>query len=869
MRAALGALLARVGHGVAVVAARRRDAVVGGLQVVAQLFVTAGQAGGQLQGRDLVAFGVQEATLGQNLLQREADGGHVGVVEARGDGAVGALDHAEADRALVPHHLAHRGDGLGDRATGLAHHRQQAHARGDPLLAVRRLAARDEELDRALDGDVLAVDRALHAQEVHGDVDGLLAFKGHVLDLGGDALQVAHRTRVELLAQRIVVVATRASRSGAGGRCGSGRVHRQHGAQCGVGAVGGDALQTHAVGLQVQVGKVGEGVVGWDVDGLGDGRVDEGGHGRHHFHVGDRAHVLGRHESLGQVLGVTATAQVDAVGVVFHGVDAVAAVGHALLAVVGPREGGLDAVGGVVGKSQGDGAGGRDRQQVRVAQAVLADLLAQLLGQALGERTGVQILLGVEQREGAALLGQLHRGGVRGVAQRGRNLGGHVTAFGAVVAQAHHHQGVAQAQEAQADAALGGRFGALLFQRPHGGVQHVVEHAHGHGNALLEGGEVKAGVRLESVAHVADQVDRAQVAAAVGGQGLLAAGVGGLDGFAVGEVVFLVDAVEEEHAGLGEVVGRLHDGVPQVAGLDHLVDPQAVFALVGVGHFGVRLGGVHQFPVAVSGQGLHEAFDDADRHVEVVQGAGRALGDDEILDVGVRDVEHAHLRATAGTGGLDRLADLVEHLHEADRARGARVGLLDPAALGTDGTEVVAHAPATAHGFGGLRGGVHDADLAVGADHRVAHRLHEAVDQGGGGVGQASGGVDASAHHHAQVTLGFVEGGFPLLLGFGGLFDGGQTLGDAAAHVIDRGLTGLGVLLQQDVNGGLLGRERESGGVGHDKQMRGVERAAVCGRGRDAAAQDGLDCITSEGLDFAPSQRFVGRGRMPLIAPGW
>jgi hypothetical protein len=826
---AFGALLARVGgRVVAVDPTGCIGAEVGDLQMVAQLLVATGQAGGQLQGRHLVAFGVQEAALGQDLLQRKADGGHVRVVETRCHAAVCALDGAKAHGALVPHHLAHRGHGLGDRAAGLADHRQQAHARCDPLLAVRGLTAGDEEFDRTFDGDLLAVDGALHAQEVDGDVDRLLALEGHVFDLRGDAFEVAHGTRVELLAQRVVFVATGRTVSRwcrRDRRC----VHRQHRAECGVGAVGGDALQAHAVGLQVQVGKVCEGVVGRDVDGLGDGRVDEGGHGRHHFDVRDGAHALRRDEGFGQGIGLAALRQVGTVGVVFDGVDAAGAVGHALLAVVGPGERGLDAVGGVVGKGQGDGAGGRDRQQVRVAQTVLADLLAQLFGQALGERAGVEVLVGVELQEGATLFGQLDRGAVGRIAQGGRNLRGHVATFGAVVAQAQHDQGVAQTQEAQADAALGGRFNALLLQRPDGGVQHVVEHAHGHGNALLEAGKVETGIGLEGVANVADEVDRTEVATTVGRQGLFAAGVGGFDGLAVGEVVFFVDAVEKQHTRLGEVVGGLHDGVPQVAGLDHLVHPQTVVALVGVGHFRVGLGAVHQFPIGVGGEGFHESLDNADRDVEVVQGAGCALGDDEVFDVGVRDVEHAHLRATAGTGGLDRLADLVEHLHEADRAGGARVGLLDPSALGPDGAEVVAHATASAHGFSGLRGGVHDADLVVGADHGIAHRLHETVDQGGGGVGQTGGGVDAPAHHHAEVTLGFVEGGFPLLLVLRGALDGGQTLGNAAAHVIDRGLSGLGVFLQQNVNGGLLRREREIGGVGHGKQRRGVERSLYAG----------------------------------------
>jgi hypothetical protein len=79
----------------------------------------------------------------------------------------------------------------------------------------------------------------------------------------------------------------------------------------------------------------------------------------------------------------------------------------------------------------------------------------------------------------------------------------------------------------------------------------------------------KAGVveaaGLERVAHEAGQVDRAQAAAAVGRQRLLGAGVGAGNGLAVRQVVVAVDAVQEQHAGFGMVVGGPHDLVPQVA----------------------------------------------------------------------------------------------------------------------------------------------------------------------------------------------------------------------------------------------------------------------------------------------------------------
>jgi hypothetical protein len=72
--------------------------------------------------------------------------------------------------------------------------------------------------------------------------------------------------------------------------------------------------------------------------------------------------------------------------------------------------------------------------------------------------------VGVEQREGTALLGQLDGGQVGLVAHEFADLAGHVAGGVGVVAQAQHGQGVAQAGEAEADAALGLGFGVLLLE---------------------------------------------------------------------------------------------------------------------------------------------------------------------------------------------------------------------------------------------------------------------------------------------------------------------------------------------------------------------------------------------------------------------
>jgi hypothetical protein len=350
----------------------------------------------------------------------------------------------------------------------------------------------------------------------------------------------------------------------------------------------------------------------------------------------------------GSLVDVAAEVLVQAPGVVLDRVLLEGAVGHALLAGVGPGEGRLDAVGGVVGEGQADGAGGGDRQQVRVAQAVLADLVLDVGGRREAKLPPDRYRSALNSGKAPRSRASSDRGQVGTVAHELGDLASPCRARRGVVAQAEHDQRVAQAGEAQAHAALGLRFGVLLRERPVGGVEHVVEHADGDVDHLAEAGVIELGLVAEGVPDEGRQVDRAQAAAAVGRQRLFGAGVGGLDGLAVVQVVVRVHAVEEQDARLGVVVGRAHDLVPQLARAHLAVHPHAVVALVGAGGLDLfgGLGLVHQLDVAVGLDGLHEGVGDADRDVEVGEVAF-ILGVDEFLDVRVVAAQHAHLRAAA------------------------------------------------------------------------------------------------------------------------------------------------------------------------------------------------------------------------------
>ncbi len=448
---------------------------------------------------------------------------------------------------------------------------------------------------------------------------------------------------------------------------------------------------------------------------------------------------------------------------------------------------------------------------------MLADLGLDLAGQARGEVAAGEIEFGIEQREGAAFPGQFDRIEIGAVAHEFGDAGGHGAGHGLVVTQAQHGQGIAEASVAKADAALVGGFLSLALERPMGGVEDVVEHAGRHANDFGETVEIEAGLVGEDILDEQRQVDRPQAAAAIRRQRLLGAGIGGLDHFAVVEVVVLVHPVEEEDAGLGMIVGGFHDLVPQVAGAQLAVDPHAVVALVGARllHVGIGFGAMKQLDIAIAVDRFHEGIGNADRNVEIGQVA-MILGVDEVLDVRMVAAQHAHLGATPGAGRFDGLAGAVEDTHVRHRAGSARLGTLDVGPLRADARKVIADTAAAAHGFGGLGECRVDAGLAVdGFDDRIAHWLHEAVDQRGMQIG-AGGGVDAAGRDETAF-LGPQEARFPL----GAIlfrFDLGKRVGDPAAHVVDVSFLALRIFFDQHLAGNLLlgewGELRRGGDVG-------------------------------------------------------
>ncbi len=78
-------------------------------------------------------------------------------------------------------------------------------------------------------------------------------------------------------------------------------------------------------------------------------------------------------------------------------------------------------------------------------------------------------------------------------------------------------------------------------------------------------------VELPSL-HQGGEVDRTQVAALVGKQGLLPAGIGGLDAAQLGRGVVAVDLVEEQKPRISAGPGRSADGLEDLARGDEADD---------------------------------------------------------------------------------------------------------------------------------------------------------------------------------------------------------------------------------------------------------------------------------------------------------
>ncbi len=391
---------------------------------------------------------------------------------------------------------------------------------------------------------------------------------------------------------------------------------------------------------------------------------------------------------------------------------------------------------------------------------------------------------------------------------RDRHLARHVVGerdrLRRAVLHAEHRDGRAQAQEAHAVAALPHDLVALPAERQAVDLDHVVEHAGEDAHDLAVLVPVEARLLRERPVHEARQVHRAEQAGTVGRQRLLAAGVGGADVLAPPVVVHLVDAVDQDEAGLGEVVGRGHDDVPQPLGRERLVDlaGDQAFLVRDVAlrvrplapDEGERI--VHvvllrvvfaqrqregKLPLAVAAHRLDELVGHEQRQVELPEAAVLALGADEVDRVRMADVEGAHLRAAAAARRGHREAHAVVDIHEGHRAGGMRAGARDIGAARPERREFIADAATGLQREAGL---VHLVEDVV---HRVADRSgHGAVDRRGRRLVRERARVRHDAARRDRALAQRPEETLVQRFALRGLFDVCQGFRDARQRVVHR-----------------------------------------------------------------------------------
>ena len=501
-----------------------------------------------------------------------------------------------------------------------------------------------------------------------------------------------------------------------------------------------------------------------------------------------RAERLGIDEVVGQLRRVAFEAPEQQAGVVVHRLRPARAVRHQHVARVGIAEHGLDA-GGDVARQQRDRAGRRHRGEQRIAHPRDGDRGLHVVVEAL-DRRALGIARGVVEREGALLPGKLGGREVCRPLQAAHPLLDQGVRRVAAVARPAHDERVGEPGDAEPDAPL--RLRLLLLRRDGEAraVDRVVEHPDGGRGERLQRRHVERRARLEGILHQTRQIDRAQEARAVGRQRLLAAGICGEDLLAVGEVVGPVDAVDEDHAGLGVGVGRADDPLPQRARRDGPVD-DALEA---------------ELPWRVVLDRLHERIGHQHREVEHAEPAGLALGLDEGLDVGMIAAQAAHHGAAPKTRAHDGAAHRVPAVHERQRPRGVGADALDRRSLGPERGEVVADAAALLHGERGLLQVLEDRGHVV---RDPAH--HEAVEERDLPLRPCAG-EDAAGGQELEPFQRAVELRLParrLRL------DRGQGAGDPPPAVLDGAVDGRAVgRLQAVLHVPYAGRDRQHLGHG-------------------------------------------------------
>ena len=240
------------------------------------------------------------------------------------------------------------------------------------------------------------------------------------------------------------------------------------------------------------------------------------------------------------------------------------------------------------------------------------------------------------------------------VAHKLHQLAAQVLRLQRAVAHAHVVHQVAQAHDAEANAA---RLVGCLAQRRHSRHisvcrYHIIQKARAQHHRLAQLVPVQRVVG----AKVLGQIDGPKAAIFIRSQPLLAARVGSLKRVQMRNRIGAVGRIQKQHAGLAIMVRLLHNHFKQfarAASLHHLA--------------AVRC---QQIKCLVITHCFHELVGDANRNVEVGNLVFVALAADELAHIRMVHAQHSHVRATAGAALCNLTKGAVVDAQEAHRPGG-------------------------------------------------------------------------------------------------------------------------------------------------------------------------------------------------------
>ena len=216
-----------------------------------------------------------------------------------------------------------------------------------------------------------------------------------------------------------------------------------------------------------------------------------------------------------------------------------------------------------IARIQADRASRRNAGQKRVANAVFGNGITHISVHLLHRTTG-QIALSIEQRKRPFFFCQFHR------SQIGRTgylmhpsfcLSGR---FNRSIPQPNHEQSIGQPRHPEANPALGLCLALLRLQWETTGIDDIIHHPNRRCDQISQDRIIQLGLIAKRIRDQPRHIDRPQQTGAIGRQRLLTTRIGRRNGFAIIEIVGLIDPVDKDHTWFGEFKCGIHDLIPKL-----------------------------------------------------------------------------------------------------------------------------------------------------------------------------------------------------------------------------------------------------------------------------------------------------------------